>query len=293
MHYTGQIYRPPMESETPLLQITSGCSHNRCAFCTMYEGTSFTVSRMEDIEADLDELRQVYGGGVRRLFLLNGDSFALPTKKLLKIAEMIHARFPHIETISCYASIRNIGQKSDEDLKELRSAGYNDLYIGLESGWAPALRQMRKGFTREEADAQLDRLQKADIRYGALLMFGLGGRGNGEISARETANMLNRNMPFVISAVPTAIAEGSDLERMRERGEYATPTEKELIEEELLLLQLLETTQECYFFGRHPYNTVPVGGYLSEKDRMTARLSRALTDLPEEFLDSSQQRGHL
>ena len=293
MHYTGQIYRPPMESETPLLQITSGCSHNRCAFCTMYEGTPFTVSRVEDIEADLEEMRLAYGNGLRRIFLLNGDSFALPTKKLLKIAAMIRARFPHIETISCYASIRNIGQKSDEDLKELRSAGYNDLYIGLESGWAPALRQMRKGFTREEADAQLDRLKKAGMRYGALLMFGLGGRGNGEISARETANMLNRNMPFVISAVPTAIAEGSDLERMREKGEYATPTEKELIEEELLLLQLLETTQECYFFGRHPYNTVPVAGPLSEKDRMTARLSRALADLPGEFLASCQQRGHL
>ena len=293
MHYTGQIYRPPMESETPLLQITSGCSHNRCAFCTMYEGTPFTVSRMEDIEADLEEMRLAYGNGLRRIFLLNGDSFALPTKKLLKIAELIRARFPHIETISCYASIRNIGQKSDEDLKELRSAGYNDLYIGLESGWAPALRQMRKGFTREEADAQLDRLKKAGMRYGALLMFGLGGRGNGEISARETANMLNRNMPFVISAVPTAIAEGSDLERMREKGEYTTPTEKELIEEELLLLQLLEPSQGCYFFGRHPYNTVPVAGPLSEKDRMTARLSRALADLPGEFLASCQQRGHL
>lgn len=293
MHYTGQIYRPPMESETPLLQITSGCSHNRCAFCTMYEGKPFTVSRMEHIEADLDELRQIYGGGVRRLFLLNGDSFALPTNKLLKIAEMIHVRFPLIETIACYASIRNIGHKSDEDLKELREAGYNDLYIGLESGWEPALRQMRKGFTRKEANEQLDRLKKAGIRYGALLMFGLGGKGNGEISARETANMLKRNMPFVISAVPTAIAEGSELERMRDNGEYTAPTERELIEEELLLLHSLEPEQGCYFFGRHPYNTVPVAGRLSEKERMIAHLSRALADLPGEFLESTQQRGHL
>ncbi|MDE7241987.1 MAG: radical SAM protein, partial [Desulfovibrio sp.] len=265
-----------------------------CVRCVEYtEGTPFTVSRMEDIEADLEELRRTYGGGVRRLFLLNGDSFALPTKKLLKIAEMIHARFSHIETISCYASIRNIGQKSDEDLKELRAAGYNDLYIGIESGWAPALAQMRKGFTREEADVQLDRLKNAGIRYGALLMFGLGGKGNGERSARETANMLKRNMPFVISAVPTAIAEGSELERMRESGEYTPPTERELLEEELLLLQLLEPEQGCYFFGRHPYNTVPVAGYLSEKGRMIQRLSRALSDLPEEFLESTRQRGHL
>ena len=293
MHYTGQIYRPPMESQTPLLQITSGCSHNKCAFCTMYKGTPFTVNRMEDIEADLDEMRQTYGSGIKRIFLLNGDSFALPTKKLLKIAEMIRERFPEIETITCYASIRNIRHKEDSELKDLRAAGYNDLYIGLESGWDPALAQMRKGFTRQEADEQLDRLKKAGIRYGALLMFGLGGKGNGAISAQETAKMLNRNMPFVISAVPTAITEGSDLERMRDNGEYTMPSEKELIEEELMLLQLIEPSQSCYFFGRHPYNTVPVGDYLSQKGRMIERLSGALEDLPQEFLQSNQQRGHL
>lgn len=259
----------------------------------MYEGTPFTVSPMEDIEADLDELRQVYGGGVRRLFLLNGDSFALPTRKLLKIAEMIRARFPHMETITCYASIRNIANKSDEELAELHAAGYDDLYIGLESGWGPALLQMRKGFTREQADQQLGRLKRAGIRYGALLMFGLGGAGTGDISARETAKMLNKNMPFVISAVPTAISPGSDLARMRDAGEYHMPTERELIEEELLLLQQLDPDKSCYFFGRHPYNVVPVAGRLSEKDGMTAQLSRALADLPRDFLESRQQRGHL
>ncbi len=293
MHYTGQIYRPPMESETPLLQITSGCSHNRCAFCTMYEGTPFTVSRMEDIEADLDEMRQIYGKEVRRIFLLNGDSFALPTKKLLEIAEKIHKRFPGIEAIACYASIRNIRNKTDEELKGLRAAGYNDLYIGLESGLDEALRDMRKGFTRKEADEQLGRLKKAGIRYGALLMFGLGGAGSGAVSARETAEMLNENMPFVISAVPTAISEGSDLERMRAGGKYVVPTEKELIEEELQLLRLLEPDAGCYFFGRHPYNAVPVSGRLSEKDGMIKELSRALAQLPSEFLESTQQRGHL
>ncbi len=282
-----------MESETPLLQITSGCSHNRCAFCTMYEGTPFTVSRMEDIEADLDEMRQDYGKEVRRIFLLNGDSFALPTKMLLEIAEKIHERFPRIETITCYASIRNIRNKSDEELKELLAAGYNDLYIGLESGLDVALREMCKGFTRHEADEQLGRLKKTGIRYGALLMFGLGGAGTGAASARETAEMLNKSMPFVISAVPTAITAGSDLEHMRDEGKFIMPTEKELIEEELQLLELLEPDESCYFFGRHPYNAVPVSGRLSEKDGMIKALSRALTQLPREFLESDQKRGHL
>lgn len=293
MHYTGPVYRPPMESETPLLQITSGCSHNRCAFCTMYRGTRFTVSNLEDIEADLDEMRHTLGSGLRRIFLLNGDSFALPTKKLLKISELARARFPHLETLSCYASIRNIGNKSDQELKELRQARYTDLYIGLESGYDPALAQMNKGFTIDDAYKQLERLKKANIRYGALLMFGLGGKTKGAVSAAETAKLLNENMPFVISAVPTAIPPGSELEQMRNAGEYCMPDERELLEEEIMLLQAIEPSESCYFFGRHPYNAVPVSGYLSDKEKMIAHLTASMAKMPQTFLESTQIRGDL
>ena len=83
MHYTGQIYRPPMEAETPLLEITAGCTHNKCAFCTMYNETPFRVSKLEDVKEDLAEMRQMYGKNLERIFLLNGDAFDLPTEKLL------------------------------------------------------------------------------------------------------------------------------------------------------------------------------------------------------------------
>ena len=293
MHYTGQIYRPPMEAETPLLEITAGCTHNKCAFCTMYNETPFRVSKLEDVKEDLAEMRQMYGKNLERIFLLNGDAFALPTEKLLKISEMAREEFPNIKTLSCYASIRNIARKSDEELRQLRHARYNDLYLGLESGWGPALIQMRKGFTIEDAYRELARLKEAGIRYGALLMFGIGGKGNGKENARETAKLLNSYMPFVISAVPTAIAPESDLAKMRDAGEYKTPTERELIEEEIMFLDGLDDGQECYFFGRHPYNTVPVGGFIKDRDRMTGQLKTALHSLSPQFLDSCQQRGHL
>lgn len=87
MHYTGQVYRPPMESDTPLLEITAGCSQNRCAFCTMYDRTPFRASPLEDIKADLVEMRNTLGEDVRRIFLLNGDPFALSANRLLKMKE--------------------------------------------------------------------------------------------------------------------------------------------------------------------------------------------------------------
>lgn len=136
-----------MESDTRLLEITTGCSHDRCAFCTMYDKTPFRASKLEDIEAYLEEMLHTLGGDVRRIFLLNGDPFVLPAERLLKIAELVHRYFPAIETLTCYASINDMANKSDADLKALREAGYNDLYIGLQSGWGPAVARMRKGFT--------------------------------------------------------------------------------------------------------------------------------------------------
>ena len=97
MHQTGQIYRPPSEAFTPRLEVTIGCSHNRCKFCTMYRKTPFRVSPLEDVEADLAELKKT-GDKIPRLFLTNGDPFVLSTEKLVEIAEFqIPGRFKIVE----------------------------------------------------------------------------------------------------------------------------------------------------------------------------------------------------
>ena len=293
MHYTGQVYRPPMESDTPLLEITAGCSHNRCAFCTMYNKTPFRASSLDDIKADLVEMRNTLGPDLRRIYLLNGDPFALSTNRLLKIADLVRAHFPRIETLTCYASINDLFNKSDYDLKELAGAGYNDLYMGLESGWGQAIKLMRKGFTIEDAWLHLGRLEKAGIRYAALLMMGAGGKGTSEINVAETAKLLNRYKPFTIAAVATAVTPGSELAAMRDRGEYVELNEREMLEEELMLLRALAVEDNCFFFGSHPYNTIPVSANFSERDKMIAYIEDNMRQLPQSFLESTMERGQL
>lgn len=114
-----------MESDTLLLEKTKGSSHNRCAFCTMYNRTPFSASKLEDIQADLLEMRNAFGSDVRRIFLLNGDPFALFASRLLRISDLIRSQFSNIETLTCYASVKDLNNKSDYDLKELRATGYN------------------------------------------------------------------------------------------------------------------------------------------------------------------------
>ena len=143
MNYTGNIYRPPFESNSLLLQVTVGCSHNRCAFCTMYRDVPFQVEPLDQISADLDEAQR-YWPNVTRVFLENGDPFVLSADRLKAIAELIHQELPKVDTIAMYASIQNIKSKTDAELSELRSIGINGLNIGVESGLDVALKRMRE-----------------------------------------------------------------------------------------------------------------------------------------------------
>lgn len=284
MHYTGQVYRHPMEAYTPLLEVTAGCSHNKCSFCTMYRETPFRVSPMEHIEEDLKELRS-RESSVKRIFLVNGDAFVLSTDKLVTIAEKINAYFPEIETITGYTSIKNLNSKSLEDLKKLKALKYNQVHIGLESAYDPAIKQMNKGFTQAEAYENLEKLTKAGIEWDALIMTGVAGKGKGKIHIEETAKLLNTFPPYMVSVMTTSVSEGSELEILRDRGEFVECTELEKLEEEKLLLKLLEQ-EDGYFFGSHNYNLVPVSGPLKDKQEIIEVIERRISNMDDAILNS-------
>ena len=176
MKYTGLTYRPPFEARSLLLQVTAGCSHNQCSFCTMYRDVPFAVETMEQIEKDLREARE-YVPNITRVFLENGDPFCLSADKLSAIAIKIHEYLPKVETIAMYASIKNIVEKTDEELSLLRSLGINELNIGVESGLDTALKRMNKGYTAEQALHELKRLNAAGMDFVAKIIFGCAGEG--------------------------------------------------------------------------------------------------------------------
>ena len=107
MKYTGPIYRPPYEANTLLLQVTVGCAHNKCTFCSMYREVKFSTERIEQVEEDLQEAQMRYPN-TRRIFLVNGDAFVLSAKRLKPIAELVHKYLPKVSVITMYASINNI-----------------------------------------------------------------------------------------------------------------------------------------------------------------------------------------
>ena len=262
MHYTGTIYRPPFEARSLLLQVTTGCSHNRCSFCTMYRDEPFRVEPLEQIEEDLAEARQ-YVSNITRVFLENGDPFALSADRLEQLAVMIHAYLPRVETIAMYASIKNVIGKSDEELRRLRNLGINELNIGVESGLDEALAYMNKGYTSDQAKHELNRLKSAGIDYGANIIFGCVGPERRHENAVATAELLNETKPYLIFTGTIHSDPGCPLYEDMQSGRFVESTFGEYLDEEEELLELLDLT-DCYLFGLHPSNIVTMHGNLPE-----------------------------
>ena len=272
MHYTGTIYRPPFEARSLLLQVTTGCSHNKCSFCTMYRDEPFRVEPLEQIEEDLAEARQ-YVPNVTRVFLENGDPFALSADRLEQIAVMIHAYMPRVETIAMYASIKNVIGKSDEELRRLRNLGINELNIGVESGLDEALVYMNKGYTSEQAKYELNRLKSAGIDYGANIILGCAGPERRHENAVATAALLNETKPYLIFTGTIHSDPGCPLYEDMQSRRFVESTFGEYLDEEEELLERLDLT-DCYLFGLHPSNIVTMHGNLPEDKAAMLELVR-------------------
>ena len=272
MHYTGTIYRPPFEARSLLLQVTTGCSHNRCSFCTMYRDEQFGVEPLEQVEEDLQEARE-YVPNVTRVFLENGDPFALSADRLEEIAVMVHAYLPKVETIAMYASIKNVIGKTDEELKRLRILGINELNIGVESGLDDALSYMNKGYTAKQAVYELNRLGAAGIDYGANIILGCAGAERRHENAAATATLLNETKPYLIFTGTLHADPGCPLYEDMKNGSFVESTFGEYLDEEEELLELLDL-KDCYLFGLHPSNIVRMHGNLPEDKAAMLELVR-------------------
>ncbi|MDJ0782135.1 MAG: radical SAM protein [Desulfosarcinaceae bacterium] len=292
MQYEGTTYRPPPEADTPLLQVTVGCAHNRCTFCDMYRDVRFRQIPLDQVEADLKELRCIFPSA-ERIFLVNGDAFVLKTSALKKIAALIHRIFPECQTISMYASIRDIKAKRDEELGELKDLGVNDLYVGIESGWDMVLERINKGHSAADAKEQLERLNRIGIHHIANLMLGVAGMGNGIENARHTAKLLNQTQPSLIWVGTLAIFEGTALHMEMEQGSFLPATELEILAEEKALIDAI-TLENVRFYGVHPTNTVRVSGTLPQDRRaMLAAIDAGIEKVGVETLSAAFARSSL
>ena len=290
MHYTGPTFRPPYEAQSLLIQATSGCSHNKCTFCSMYQDVPFEVSPIEEIEEDLAYVgrhRTLY----KRVFLVNGDAFCLSFARLAEIAELVHRYLPRVETIGGYASINNILTKSEDELRQLAAMGYADFNIGLESGLDDVLAYMNKGYTLAEARQAFARLNAAGMPFNVNIITAAAGRGRCVEHAEANAAIVNEANPTLIFVSPLHVDHGAKLEELVESGDFEECVLGDYITEEIEFLQRLEV-KDCIFFGQHVSNPVRVSGLLPrDKDYLVNELKLGYERFPRWQLEKVPPKG--
>lgn len=246
MHYTGTIWRPPYEASSLLLEVTAGCTHHKCKFCTLYNDLpfQFRMSPMEDIKEDLKEtakrMKLWDGLNYKRVFLTGANPFVLKAEKLLEIAGLVKKYVPACETIGCFARITDVTMKTEEELNRLHEAGYDGLTIGIETGDDEALRFMNKGYLASDIAEQCKRLDKAGIRYNFFYLTSISGAGRGETGARLTAKVCNELHPDLIGANMLTIYPDSELYQEIQKGNWKEESELEKYKEIRTLVENLD-----------------------------------------------------
>ncbi len=293
MKYEGVIYRPPLEANDVLLQVTLGCTHNQCTFCNMYASKAFRVVDERTVVENLESAGRYYPYA-DRVFLVDGDAFALSADRLAKITTLIHQHLPNCRTITMYASIRNIMMKTDEQLRELKDKGINDLYVGIESGLDDVLADVKKGHTVEEAITQLNRLNDAGIRHCMLLMPGLAGKGRGVESGIAAAKLANQTKPMLVLPTTLGVFEGTELFEALSAGNFVEAGEQENLQEQRTFLENVDLP-DTYFWSAHALNSTPIMGFLNQEEikRMIRILDRGIANIDDDEFKERFKRTSL
>ena len=271
MHFTGTVYRNPYWPTFPLLQITQGCTHNKCKFCTMYRDVSFRIQPMEWIDEDLRELANIVPDATT-IQLLSANPLALTFDKLEPILVLINKYLPKIEYIYAATRVTDIRNKSVEELKKMKDLGVREISLGVESGDDWTLDRINKGYHAEDILRQCHKLEDAGINYWMTFLNGVAGRERSHDHAVNSAKIFNQCKPMLVGTGGLTLFPGTPLLEEAQRGEFIPLSEKEMLEELKLFVENL--TCDCSFITHHTISGINLSGhdFLVRKDKIITAL---------------------
>ncbi len=286
MHYEGNIIRPPSEANSILLQVTVGCSHNKCTFCGTYTGERFKIKSDDIIMEDIAFAAR-YCQRQRRVFLCDGDALIIPQKRLLKILTAIRQQLPWVTRIGVYANAKSINMKTPAELVELKTAGIGIAYLGLETGDDVTLKKIRKGAGSATMITMGRKVREAGMKLSVTVLLGIAGKERSQIHAAETGRVLSEIDPEYIGALSLMLIPGTALHTAYEQDQFQMISPLEMLHELRTMIAGTRITRGL-FHANHASNYLPIRAIMpKEKEATLALIDKALAgevDLKPEYL---------
>ncbi|VAW25842.1 Fe-S oxidoreductase [hydrothermal vent metagenome] len=277
INYDEPLFRPPSEGNSLIIQVTLGCSWNKCAFCEMYTSKSFKARNEEEVFSDIEAFKP-YASQIRKVFLADGDPLVLSTSRLIRILEKLVDTFPNLRRVSTYASPSNIARKSLEELKLLREKGLSLLYVGIESGDSEVLKAIKKGETYQTTIEGLNKSKEAGIDSSVMIINGVGGVVLTEQHAINSAKVLNLTQPKFASTLVLTAYKGLNHYKNRYKGEFVELDTIHLFKELHLFMNHLEL-DNTIFRSDHASNSLVLKGVLGrDKQIFLAQIEEAINN---------------
>lgn len=292
LDYIDPVFRPPSEARSLILQVTNGCSWNKCTFCEMYTQTQkrFQPKPIEELEQQLSDLSKA-GYPVRRVFLADGDAMTLSTRRLKEILQLIYRYYPDVQRVSSYCLPRNLKKKSIEELAELRQLGLSLMYVGCESGDDEVLRRVEKGESFESSLSALTKIKAAGMKSSVMILNGLGGTEFSRQHAQNSARLMNAAQPDYLSTLVVSFPTGDDRYQENFNGEFVALNQTQLFTEMQWLLEELEL-DKTIFRSDHASNYLVLKGVLGkDKQAILEQVKLALHQPDRISLRQEWQRG--
>lgn len=288
--YEGDVFRPPSEARSLILQATVGCSHNRCTFCAMYKRKKFRERELDEIIKDI-EIAAAYLPRTRRVFLADGNALAINPPKLIEILKLLSGAFVHLERVTLYGNPHDLLEKSVEELAELGKNKLGMIYLGVESGSAAVLDAVKKGVTPDQMAEGAAKVKKAGIPLSVTVLNGLAGLEGSLEHAKASAQLLNRMDPEYIGLLSLITVPGTTMHRRLQEGQLTPLNPWQLLEEIRVIVSELELTNSV-FRANHASNYLPLKATLPrDKQVLLANLEQTIARRASGALKSEYMRG--
>lgn len=255
IEYAEPVFRPPSEAASLILQLTVGCSWNRCTFCAMYREKEYRVRLAEQIVGEIRAVAEQ--SDPRRVFLADGDALAAPLELIEQVLGAIREYLPQVQRVGIYGDSRAILAKGEEGLRRLGDAGLGIVYFGVESGDDVTLRAIRKGALAARQLEACRLVLRAGLKLSVMVLLGLAGKEGSARHAEATGSFLAAAQPSYAAALTLTPIPGTPLHDEWRAGRFELPDRWGMLEELRGILVAMEGYRGL-FHANHASNYLPM-----------------------------------